>query len=276
LADEFRRRARTDWEYAQAIFDFVSNEIGICLESPHRRGVVETLERGYGMCLEKMHVLVALARAGGIPARYCSVSVKSESGGVMSLLQDDLGRFDFVNQIVERLAKEKDPQVRRIGAAFLGFISKRRTELKTREVAGASDSGWRVIPHPIVELQIGRVWIPADPTWGDEECVAYNFPLQRFGYQPIFLWKVMGTIISDRNEEIPFRMRRYIRWHILCLLARGLFDYANRGCEEDRARGRKLLAEIGREEYIRRRQYFYRRIPAVAELGVSLPPYPCS
>ena len=29
------------------------------------------MERGYGICLDKSHLLVALARAGGIPARYC-------------------------------------------------------------------------------------------------------------------------------------------------------------------------------------------------------------
>ena len=277
LADEFRRRTRSDWEYAHAIFDFACNAIDHSLELWPRRGVVGTLERGFGTCHEKANVLVALARAGGIPARYCTIGVGPGHVGVMSLTHDDSGIFGVVTQAARRfLVEENDPRAKRLVASFLGRCSRHRIALKARAVAGTLRPSASDVPHYVVELQLGQAWIPADPTSSDEECAAYNLPLQRFGYQPLVLAKQMGMVITGRNEAIPLRRRHYIGWDAHVLWARGFWDHMNRFGERGRARGRMILAEAGREAWIRRRKHLYRRIPAVAALDVSLPPYPNS
>jgi transglutaminase-like putative cysteine protease len=73
LADDFRRRAGGDWEYVEAIFDYVRTEIVHAVEPMSRRGVVSVLESGCGLCMDKLNVFVALTRAGGIPTRFCAV-----------------------------------------------------------------------------------------------------------------------------------------------------------------------------------------------------------
>ena len=55
---------------AEKIFHFVQYSISYERYSNSRYGAVRTLKRGKGNCCDQAHLLVALFRAAGIPARY--------------------------------------------------------------------------------------------------------------------------------------------------------------------------------------------------------------
>lgn len=253
LADELRERAVSDWDYAQAAYDFTRNEIAYALEPGSRRGVVGTLEMGCGICVDKDNLLVALARAGGIPARYCAVANFSfVEPGVVPPHQQMLSRFFEI---------EAEPNwlLKKIGAGIRHWTSAKAAVANT-----SAPSGW----HPIVELKIGGFWIPAHPALGDAEAAAMGLPLPRLGYDPLILRGVTGSVVS-RSEEVSMARLYWTVRRILGLLARGIMDYVNRRLEAARARGRQILAEIGPHEYIRQRRQFYVPVPGLTELKVS-------
>lgn len=68
LAKKLGAFKKSDREYAETIFNFVKNNIR--LKFIPINGGVETLKCGGGVCLSQMSLLIALARIGGIPARY--------------------------------------------------------------------------------------------------------------------------------------------------------------------------------------------------------------
>lgn len=112
LADEVRARTGSDWEYARAIFDLVRDEIDPCFDLSPGGGVVETLERGFGMCHDKLNVFIALARAGGIPARYCTIGLGPGREGVVSLtMPDHSATLDVLSEPSRWfLAEKNDPR----------------------------------------------------------------------------------------------------------------------------------------------------------------------
>ena len=279
LAEEFRARSSSDWEYASAIFDFASNQIDFCFDLPPRRGVVGTLQRRCGTCHEKLNVLVALARAGGIPSRYCTIGIAPGHLGVQALTHDDAGVFGILTQVPKRFIADAggDPRAKRILSLFVSRFAQLRSALKDRVAEGTLDPGRTRSTHHLAELQIGGVWIAADPTNSDADCAAANLPLQRLGYEPIVLSKALGMIVTGRSEAIPVRRRVYLRWSVKVLMARGLFDHFNAFAQKERARGRQILAEVGVEAFMRRRAHLYRRVPAVASAAaIPLPPCPRS
>ena len=48
-----------------------------------RYGAVGTYQRGYGNCVDMSHLLIAVSRASGIPARYCHATCTFRSGLVV-------------------------------------------------------------------------------------------------------------------------------------------------------------------------------------------------
>ncbi len=68
LAKKLGASKKSDREYAETIFEFVKNNIK--LEFISLKGGIETLKCGGGVCLSQMSLLIALARIGGIQARY--------------------------------------------------------------------------------------------------------------------------------------------------------------------------------------------------------------
>ena len=266
LADDFRAETGSDWEYASAIFEFVCNHIDVCFDFPPQHGVVGTLERGFGTCIEKLNLLVALARAGGIRARYCTIGIDPAQAGVLALMEDDDGIFGVLNQSSKRFIAEKnDPRAKRIASFNLWCSSRFRKGFKKRVLDGTLDAAQNQWTHFVAELRIGDGWIAADPTVSDEDCAAYKWPLQRFGFEPLILGRFMGLAINGRSEALPFRWRRYIFWIAHLCVSRGFFDHINSFGERQRAVGRDLLEEIGSETMRLKRQHLQRRISPVAE-----------
>lgn len=250
LADELRRGSGSSWEYAQAVYDFVRNEIAFAIEPGSHRGAVRTLEIGCGICIDKLNLLVALARAGGIQARYCTVDDLSppEADGVAP-------QIEWLDQFSEALGLAPDWRLRKIGTGL-----RRLARLRTQ--AAPAD-------RLIAELKIDDAWIPAHAGLGDAEAAALGLPLPRLGYDPVTLWGYTGTV-RYRSEEVPVGRSHWIMRRLLCLLARGALDYVNYLLEQRRAHGRQVLAEVGPAEYIRRTRRFYVPVPAAVTLGLSL------
>jgi Transglutaminase-like superfamily len=257
LADGLRQQVRSDWEYAQGIYDFVRNEIAYALEPVAGRSVVGTLQAGCGVCLDKHNVYVALARAGGIPARYCT------AGNVAPLeMGKDRPRLELVNRHLKGLEDGHDWYMRKVATNI-------RRVVNQVEQKFASGQSLEMRKHPMVELKIGNAWIPVDLTWGDAEAAGQGLPLPRFGYDPLILRRMRATIVS-RSEEAPVRWSYWAIRGVLCILARGLVDHLNCTMDEIRSQGRQVLTEIGEDEYIRRHRRFYVPVPGAAEQGLPL------
>jgi len=254
LADDFRRSAASDWEYARAVYDFTRNEIAHAVEPVPRRGVVGTLEMGTGVCMDKLHLFVALARAGGIPARYCAVGnlAPLESEG-------ERPRLAVSSHYLKELEARGDWRLNRIGARFGRLVE----QFERASLAGKT---FEVRYHPMAEVKAGGSWFAVDPSWSDAQAAGAGLPLPRIGYDPLILRLLTGNVL-ERSEEYPmgrlYRLGRFLQ----CALARGLIDHVNLTFEADRIRGQQLLAEIGEDEYIRRMRRFYVPIPGATQLA---------
>lgn len=71
LAKRLTKDKSTITEKANAIYDYVRYQIKYELYSNTRYGALKCLELKKGNCVDQSHLVVALCRAVGIPARYC-------------------------------------------------------------------------------------------------------------------------------------------------------------------------------------------------------------
>jgi hypothetical protein len=257
LADKLRVRSGNDWQYAQAIYNFVRNDISFAYETLPRGGVVGTLKKGHGICVSKLHLLIALARAGGIPARYSVI-------GNVDLVEAKwyLSRIHSIDRILDTVKARSHKK----SQSIIPGLKQMLKQLKNNVSVGiAPEFRW----HPMAELKIGGYWIPADSTWADTEAAAFGLPLPRLGYDPVTMWGLTGSTIS-RSEALPLKRSFGIAWNLYCLLFRGANDNLNSVLEEVRAQGHEILEQTGRDEYIRGMQRYYIPVPGVAALNLAL------
>lgn len=70
----------SQWDKASAIFNWVRNNLNYSFYYNTKYGAVKTLQLKKGNCVDHSHLIVALARAAGIPARYVHGSCVFNSG----------------------------------------------------------------------------------------------------------------------------------------------------------------------------------------------------
>ena len=80
LAKQITRGKTTQKAKAVAIFNWVRNKVGYKFYYNTRKGAVGTLNARSGNCVDTAHLLIALERAAGIPARYVHGKAKFRSG----------------------------------------------------------------------------------------------------------------------------------------------------------------------------------------------------
>lgn len=80
LSKQITRGKKTQKSKAIAIFNWVRNKVGYKFYYNTRKGAVGTLNARSGNCADTAHLLVALERAAGIPARYIHGKAKFRSG----------------------------------------------------------------------------------------------------------------------------------------------------------------------------------------------------
>lgn len=76
LAKEITRGTTSKYKKAVKIFNWVRDNIGYSFYYNTKYGAVKTLKKKTGNCVDTSHLLVALLRASGIPARYVHVKAK--------------------------------------------------------------------------------------------------------------------------------------------------------------------------------------------------------
>ena len=95
LSADLARGAHTVQEKAAALFAFVRDTVRYVPYAPFQRiedyEAEATLDRGYGFCTQKSSLLVAMARAAAIPARfhYADLVNRAMPGRLESVLQSD-------------------------------------------------------------------------------------------------------------------------------------------------------------------------------------------
>ena len=80
LAKSLTSGKSSTYDKAAAIFNWVRNNIGYSFYYNTKYGAVGTLNAKTGNCVDTAHLLIALERAAGIPARYEHVYAKFSSG----------------------------------------------------------------------------------------------------------------------------------------------------------------------------------------------------
>jgi transglutaminase-like putative cysteine protease len=80
LAASITKGKTTTYQKAVAIFNWVRDNLGYTFYSNTNYGAVGTLAKRTGNCCDTTHLLIALERAAGIPARYVHGKCKFTSG----------------------------------------------------------------------------------------------------------------------------------------------------------------------------------------------------
>ncbi len=80
LAKKITKGATSKYAKAVKIFNWVRDNIGYSFYYNTKYGAVKTLKKRSGNCVDTSHLLVALLRASGIPARYVHVKAKFPDG----------------------------------------------------------------------------------------------------------------------------------------------------------------------------------------------------
>ena len=70
LATKLTSSLKSDYEKGKKLFTWVRDNIQYKRYSNTRRGALKTLQSKKGNCVDQSHLLIALSRAAGIPARY--------------------------------------------------------------------------------------------------------------------------------------------------------------------------------------------------------------
>ena len=70
LAKTLTSKLKTDYEKGKKLFNWVRDNIQYKKYRNTRRGAAKTLQTKKGNCVDQSHLLIALSRASGIPARY--------------------------------------------------------------------------------------------------------------------------------------------------------------------------------------------------------------
>ncbi len=70
LASSITRGKTSSYDKATAIFNWVRNNVVYSFYYGTRKGAVGTYNARSGNCVDQSHLLIALTRAAGVPARY--------------------------------------------------------------------------------------------------------------------------------------------------------------------------------------------------------------
>ena len=84
LAKTLTSKLKSDYDKGKKLFNWVRDNIQYKKYRNTRRGAVKTLQTKKGNCVDQSHLLIALSRASGIPARYVKGGNCKFSNGYVS------------------------------------------------------------------------------------------------------------------------------------------------------------------------------------------------
>ncbi len=207
LANHLGAFEKDPYEYARDAFEFVKRNL--ILQIMPLDGVVPTLKRGYGTCLHKISLFIALCRAAGLKARY------------------KLYAIAMIQQWYETFV-EIDPLMREWYDAMGYFML-----------------------HGEGEVYIDGKWIVADVGPTPERQAATGIPITKFGEDSIGIWfqAIPGSIM--RVESLPLGLGMASKL-LMEKISPASVAKMNNNILRQVEKGRKILQEIGEEEYNRR------------------------
>jgi hypothetical protein len=217
LAVKLGMKEKSKREYAKAAYDWVKNNICFYMEVPPR-GVLETLKKGYGLCLNKIIVFIALMRVAEIPARF--VGYKQEMGG-----------------------------------GFLELMLDETTGHTGKDIVQYLEDSRPSFMHGSAEAFLDGEWIAADLTWTDEEEAGFDLPISQFGDSPFGKWYNIIPESVTRHEVIFAPVGLMMAFGMIFL--RGLYDKMNGRFDRVREIGRERLQKMGRDGYSASKKKFY-------------------
>ena len=215
MANQLGAFQKSDREYANACFDFLKKKVQFSFAAP-LRGAVGSLEAGEGVCFDKVHLFIALCRAGGIPARLKCYNTAfaqdiyqplTESNTIMKELYDSMGYF---------------------------------------------------LMHTMAEAFVEGKWEPADFSQDIGYEAALGHPLAHFGDDPngVWNWEVPGSTM--RLAELPLLFALSVA--VALKMNRGFMFLIQEGWGEGLEQGKRILEEMGEEEYDKRARQTYKMV----------------
>jgi len=213
LANELGAFEKDPYEYANDAFEFVKRKI--ILQIMPLDGVVETLKRGYGTCLHKISVFLALCRVAGLKARY------------------KLYAPAVIQQWYETFIAP-DPLMKEWYNAMGYFML-----------------------HGEGEVLIDGKWHVADVGPTPERQAAAGIPITKFGEDSLGVWlqAIPGSIM--RTESLPIGLGLASRI-LMEKISPGSVAKINNSILAQYEKGKKILAEMGEEEYDRKARKGYK------------------
>ena len=84
LANTLTSKLKSDYKKGEKIFNWVRDNIGYEKYRNTKKGALKTLQTRGGNCVDHAHLIVALSRAAGLPARYVNANNCKFSSGYVS------------------------------------------------------------------------------------------------------------------------------------------------------------------------------------------------
>lgn len=204
LANHLGAFEKEPYEYARDVFEFVKRNI--ILQILPLDGVVATLRRGYGTCLHKISLFIALCRVAGLKARY------------------KLYALTMIQQWYETFV-QPDPLMQEWYNAMGYFML-----------------------HGEGEVLIDGKWIVADVGPTPERQASAGIPITKFGEDSIGIWfqAIPGSIMRVESLPLGLGMASKI---LMEKIAPSSVKKINNSILKQYEKGKKILEEIGEEEY---------------------------
>lgn len=227
LANNLGAFKKSDYEYASSAFDFVKRNV--ILEFLPMDDVRDTLLRGTGTCIHKISLFIALCRAAGIKARYKLYAPIMTQAWYDHLIGADPLAQQWYNA--------------------MGYF----------------------LLHGEGEAYVDGRWVVADVAPTPERQVAMGVPITRFGEDSIGIWfyAVPGTITKIESLTSLGLGSRTLRWFtrlFMNKIAKVPLTRLNNSILEQIEKGKKILKEMGEEEYDKKARERYKPMMLKPEL----------
>ncbi|KAA0000033.1 MAG: transglutaminase family protein [Thermoplasmata archaeon] len=212
LANHLGAFEKEPYEYAKDAFEFTKRKI--ILQIVPLDSVEATLRRGYGTCLHKISLFIALCRVAGIKARYKLYA--------LTMIQQWFDTF------------MADPLMQEWYDAMGYFML-----------------------HGEGEAYIDGKWIVADVGPTPERQAAAGIPITKFGEDSIGIWfqAIPGSIM--RTESLPLGLTIASKL-LMKKISPGSVAKMNNNVLKMYEKGRKILQEMGEEEYDKKARKGYK------------------
>jgi hypothetical protein len=212
MANKLGAFEKEPYEYSNDVFEFVKRKV--TLQIVPFWGVEETLRKGYGTCIHKISLFIALCRVAGIRARY------------------KLYALSMIPQWYDT------------------FISPDPLMVEWYDAMG------NFLFHGEGEAYIDGKWIVGDVGPLPERQAATGIPITKFGEDSIGIWfeAIPGGIM--RTESIPLGLATGM--NLLLRISPATVAKINNNVLALDEKGRKILQEIGEEEYDKRVRKTYK------------------